>query len=276
MKTYTPEDVQHIHPIATWNNSAWRGLAGVVIIMLGITAFTAMPKHGQTSWPLVVTMGVITTFFALLLLGSIVQNLRKENWLIKVTGEGIYFNIRVAQNRHLPTPHATILYFMHNEIAGIGLIHEYLRFPGQRGKNLDQNQYLDFHLTDTDTQSIRDCLRAERRLGLESGMFKKRTIEQYPVQLALDPSALRVHWDWVHPKIKQSQRILAQWFFVSEEVRERRILWDKLDDADKLAFMAHLWETGQVRDAACILHVTQRMSPRQCKAWIKENLVDEA
>lgn len=274
MRLYTPDEMPRIQALAKWKSSAWRGLTLVSLIMVGITCFTAMPKFGQVDWPFVATAAVVSGFFVLLTLHRFWHESRKENWLVQVVEQGVYFNLRVASNRHLPHSHPSIVFVEAHEIAGIGLTHEYLGFPGQRGKKLDQCQYIDFYLQGSDLRALREAVRKERRIGLERGTFTRRKIDQYPIQVLDDPAGIRVNWDWIHPKIQQSLDTLATWYAVSDEVRERRVVWAKLDDAEKLAFIKERWETGHVKDAAKILNMTQKMSPLQCKAWFQEELID--
>jgi hypothetical protein len=137
---------------------------------------------------------------------------RKSNWLLAIQPDGLWVNMRVCCNDHLPEGQ-TIVWF---DLAEISAARAYVE--GYTTPSMDagpsttrwKTTHLQLELMHTDTQSLQEAISAERqrkppKRAVLGFIHISSKISHYPITLP-QPNVLRIQWrgskDHVVPSLK--------------------------------------------------------------------------
>jgi hypothetical protein len=268
--TVPTENVQH-----EFRNQSWRGLALATLVMVGIAAYTAIPKQGASDPAVVGATVVIALFFSLLLLLRWNLCRRPQNWLLRKTDHGVYINLRSFVNYHLSKESHQALYVPNEDIAAVCKANEERELPYRHGYTKDRYSYIDLYLKrGVDLEPVRRAVREERRREAAAGVLKKRKQHDYPVRV-LDPPGIRLVWDWIKPDEGRAIDVLAESYDAAPDLIVESKLWGNMSDDEKEALIEELWEIGHVDDAVRLVRMRNPMNDRAARRWLQEQYGDD-
>lgn len=256
----------------TFKSHSWRSLALAAIVIGAIAGYTAIPK-GEPINPVLVALPLLTaTIILLLMLFRLRLCRRPQNWLLRVTDEGLYINLRSYLYAHLPPESHQAVFLPRDEVAAVCKTHETRKLPYRHGYTRDRFSYVDFYVArGVDLAPLREALRVERRLARNAGFLHRSRHHDYPVRV-LDPPGIRLVWDWIKPDENRALEMLDEIFHRAPDQVIEPTEWDALSDAEKDALIAHLWEIGDVDDAIRLVRMRQGVSDRVARAYVKEHI----
>lgn len=259
MRLHNAAEVPLDHAARVYCDGSWRPLLAAAALMAAVMGVTVyFSGDTGTAVPLAAFTGLVAGSFMLLFIQRFVQCMRRRNWLVAQTGEGIFLNLRWHLNRHLPESGPTVAYIPRDEIAAVGKTHERRRLPTRHGGET-HFCYIDIYLRHEDTEALRAALHAERRLR---GRGKR---DVYPVRLPA-PGVIRVLWDHIHPPENTAVTLLAGDY---PRLADRSVVygdWEKLGDAEKQSVIDDLWEKGDVAEAYRLYRAHHQKGQRAAKA----------
>lgn len=149
----------------------------------------------------------ILLLFLFLTFGYVAARFHPSNWLVRVTGAGLYIQYRSYLNFELPCSDPSVLFLSFTEIASARLLKERVGKPGSIHSGAAQTQllrYVELELSG-DTAPLAAALSSElaepvpekkRWYGSSATLYL-----DYPVTFDFPPF-LRIHWD-VSPRSKK-------------------------------------------------------------------------
>lgn len=275
MRIVSIHDVPQQNILHTCKNQSWLSLLAVVLVMAGITLIVALPKEEPTNPVLVAIPALVALFFAGMMLLRWRECRRAENWLLKLTEDGLYINLRSYRNYHLPTEKHQALFLPKDAVTGIGLTREVRYIPDRHRETKDQFSYIDILLDPaTDLAPVESILYEERRLQPEPGWFKRKKYHDYPVRV-LEPAGIRLVWDWMRPAENQALDILGAHYPITEDRFVRHPRWRDMDAEAQHAWLRQLWEEGHVEDVVWLVRMDQKVGKHRALIYIQEHIAND-
>jgi len=262
MKLIPPDEIPKQGIRRIYRNYSWLGLLGVTAIMGAITAYVAIPKGTPTNPVLIVLPGLATLLFLVLTLLKLRVALRSSNWLLCEAEQGLYVNLRSYMNYHLPPEDKTVLFIPKEAVAAIGKTEEVRR-------SQDRFPHIDIYLQDAPPPEVREALYTERRREGATGFLGRGKHHDYPVRV-IDPPAIRLVWDWIRPKEQRALDLLGETYPIAPDRTTQQPDWNTMNDEQKEAAIAELWETGHVDDAVRLYRQMHSMSERNARKQLRE------
>ena len=227
----------------TFKDRSWLPLAIVSVAMAACAGYVILVNGASIKAIPAIFPGGLALLMLVLAAARLRLCRKPGNWLLKVAEDSLYVNLRSYRNAHLPHAGHKILHIPKDEVAAMRQAHETHRFPKRwAGWAHREFCYIDIVLKDIDTNPLAQALHEERRLAA------RRKTHSYPVRL-LDPPCVRLVWDWIRPGEEDAAKTLAETYPTAPEERTTQARWESLDDAEKEARMADLWETGYLAEA---------------------------
>ena len=254
---------------AIYRNASWRGFFAVTAVMAAITAFTLMPKDGDTPEVAAGFAGAITLFFAALTVLRFRDCQHPKNWIAMDTEDGLFLNLRPAVNRHLPDEYPTVLHLPARHIDGVGQVIEHWDFPERHGREKHNVLYIEIRVNDASLEAVRDVLHLERRLDARHGGLLPHRVPDYPF-VVRDEQTLHIAWQRIAPAESAALRHLQQHYPELPPRETAMANWDKADDDGKTAILARLWEQGHLDIAERLARLHKGITAKRARAWLDE------
>lgn len=166
--------------------------------------------------------GSFFMLFLLLSLQYVGARFHPSNWLVRMTGAGIYVQYRSYLNYRMPAEDPSVLFLSFDEIASARLVKERVTTPDPMHPGAATTQflrYIELELTG-DAAPVAAALGKERS---EPAPVKKRwygststLYQDYPVKIDTPPY-LRIHWD-VAPGAKKFLEALRPYTQITDTV----------------------------------------------------------
>lgn len=271
MKLYRSSEVEAWPEAKVFRDQSWWGLVGVIGLMALMCLYLAAPNTGPTAPALVIIPGGLGLLLGTVLVFRMRHYLRKGNWLLRQTEDGLWINLRSGFNGHLPEAHETILYIPREEVAAICRTKEVRELPSYRGGYKDVYSYIDIYLAHEDTASIADILRRERRIEAPSVWRGGGKTHDYRVRV-IDPPGIRLVWEWIKPGEEQALNELGKTYPITKTRNLRQKDWDELSEAEKEALIVELWEIGHLQQAVGLVRHHRQCSARRAKLYLEEKI----
>lgn len=170
--------------------------------------------------PVVLVVALLWVSIVCFIVHSMRGSLRRSNWLMKVTRDGVYLQFRSHSNWHFDGDAPTVVYLPLESIRSAGKVVEWTRSAARRstGSNSGTSRvrpYLELHIQGLETDGLRQAIAREReRKGPQKSFLGMRSSSRSEHSPVLVPAAGVVRVDWrgsamLRPFEKRSE-ILAE------------------------------------------------------------------
>jgi len=272
VKLYRHSDIESWPAGTVYRDKSWWGLVGVIVIMVVMSVYVALPKTGPAAPALVVIPGALTLLFGSLLLMKMRVHLRKSNWLLREDEKGLWVNLRSVYNAHLPEEHETVLFIPAEEVAAICKTKEVRDLPSYRGGYRDVFSYIDIYLTHDQTGPVAEILHLERRVApSRPSRLGRAKHHDYRVRV-VDPPGIRLVWEWIKPGEEKALELLGKRFTIAPNQHKKNPAWENLNDDEKEAVIAELWEIGHMQQALGLVRHHRQCSARRARIYLEEKM----
>ncbi len=112
--------------------------------------------------PVALGAGLLWLLVFLGLLGALLACFRASNWVVKVSGSGVYLQLRSYLNHHFRADHPTVVFVPFSEIASAGKVRERFTRDGGDGPVTHSRSWLELVLQRADTAELARVLALER------------------------------------------------------------------------------------------------------------------
>lgn len=247
-------------------------MALMLCVLPGYIAWTA----GLSLWivvPMLVVDSLLLKWLAMIALNAF----RPENWLLRISPDGLWINIRSHHNRKF-APAQTVLFVPYLEIAGVNS-RTVKRLEKNNGRNTSwTDQFLEVRLHDAAPPEVATEISEERRrrtTGSHFGGFitSSGRNNHVPVTLPSD-DLLRLTWrgrfDFVVPSLAKTLGELAAECTIVEPVVEGPADMQTLSAAEVDRQILERVEHGDTLAAVQLLRDQRGMTLKQAKDFIDE------
>lgn len=250
--------------LRSYRNCSWRGLAGGTALTAAITAAALSFRAGTPYMVLALVPGVLTAVLLYLLLDRVRWSFRPRNWLLKETERGLLIQLRSYLSAYLPEHGPTVLQLDADEIVAVVPVREQLELPAMRGATVHHYRYIDLVLASrVPLKEVAEALRAERRGNHASRPVPLRHFD-FPVHV-VPPETLRLRWEWIKPNERAALSQLGARWPLLPEGNLRRKPWADMDAGERDAFIAELWERGDLHEAHQLMRLHHEVDGQE--AW---------
>lgn len=268
MRLLKPKEAPHDDSALVFRNRSWTGLLIAAGLMGLVAGALAAGKWGQPDVFLAVLPGGLALLFLALSLLRLRMCLRPDNWLLRMGKDGLYVNLRSYRNHQLDGDAPTVLFIPRDEVAVVCKTHEVRTYLRRRGYTEEFFNYIDVYLHDgAGLAAVTGALRTERRRMPARG----RKHHDYPVRV-IDPPGIRLVWEHVRPGEDTALRLLTAEYPAGPAQKRRGPKWDKLNDAEKEAHIAELWETGYIDEANRMVRLHRTCSVREAREYLRQHV----
>jgi len=274
VKLYRHSDIEEWPKGRVYRDMSWWGLAGVMAIMVAMAVIVAIPRTDSGAPLLIIVPGALALLFGTLLLLKLRVYLRKSSWLLREVEKGLWINLRSPYNAHLPEDHETVLFIPADEIAAICKTKEVRDIPSYRGGYRDVYSYIDIYLTHENTDAVAEVLHQERRVAPARGKRGGKKHHDYRVRV-IDPPGIRLVWEWIKPGEEQALAALGERYAIAPNRNTKNTPWENLNEAEKEALIAELWEFGHIQQAIGLVRHHLQCSARRAQAYLHEKMGGE-
>jgi hypothetical protein len=226
-----------------------------------------------------IPLGVLAIIFTPMLLAQIFALWRASNWILVVQPDGLWLNIRVCSNDHLPEGR-TVAWIDRAEIAGMGKYVATYTTPGS-GETSSTTHWkttsLQIELNHADTRELDDALLAEQNIKMPSRKvigFIRRTpgkTGSYPVTLP-QPNVIRIKWrsskDFVSPSIKAVLTEMGLREKIDGGMKDEFGDWRTMDEGRFDELVRNLSASGDTFSAAELLVARRGLSLTEAMGYM--------
>jgi len=216
-------------------------------VVTGVVAYLLWLKE---PWPSYLLLAVML-LFALISKRLVTARFKPENWLMRLTNDGMYIKFRSYLNGHFPDQDATVVYFSHSEIRSAYYIVEKQEVPDRDDHNrpattTKTNKLVELELVG-DTSPLVEALLRERHYAVDGQSLPLEITTRYhhlPVRL---PSADKLQIEWaVVPKAQNLLDALTRHTLVrpTEQSAKDFVNIDALSRAEQETRLFELAESG--------------------------------
>ncbi|MFT5048996.1 MAG: hypothetical protein ACI8QZ_000385 [Chlamydiales bacterium] len=183
------------------------GSFAAVAMLLGMTVAFGVATASCFEQPLVMALvGVPFMGFGalvcLMLTGVAFQvalsAIRQTNWLVALSGDGLYLNLRAARSADAVTDETTVLHFRSGEIVSVGKVREVRREKHGKNRHTTVTNYIELRVTGCEPDELEVVIETEReRKGATYriiGVEVSGTHHNLPA-FTLEPNRIRVKWN---------------------------------------------------------------------------------
>lgn len=119
---------------------------------------------------------------------------RRSNWVMKMTSDGLYLQIRSYLNHHFPEEGPTVVYVPFNQIEAVQKTIHYSKVPNSQGRReVTARRYLDLWVGDADTEALRTAVLEETARKPPMKLRCSGRFHHVPVRVP-EPGLIRVEW----------------------------------------------------------------------------------
>ena len=198
-------------------------LHATVFALVCIAASAAFIYYKKPTPRIAYIVSAVILFFLWLGHRFITARFHPSNWLVRLSGEGLFIHFRSYLNERLSSEDPTVIFLPYQDIRSARLVREKLKTPDASRQNAATTQivhWVEFELG-IDPAPLVDALSTERgRPGaVEKHWYgSSQTLYQdYPVQMQMPP-LLRVCWTVV-PRASVFLGVLRQNVAIAPEVK---------------------------------------------------------
>ena len=202
-----------------------------------------MPKGSGLNWHTALVPGVLALVLSALGVWRCFS-CRKSGWLMIADAEGIYINMSYSEGYAVKHDRISLLFVPREEIAALHRVREALRLPHRFGATRYHFGYLDITLSNPVPETIlteRAAMNDRYAASGKSGPFPIRFVT---------PRLLRLCWNAIQPGEKEAVRLLSPPHTMESTRTVSYPEWDRLDVAQRDAFLRELWLMGMRTEAA--------------------------
>lgn len=223
--------------------------------------------------------GGIALFITPWVLGSWRKRGRPENWVLALHRDGLWINLRDCEY-YLAEPGETVLYVPYDEIlTARRSIHHYST-PSSDGDTNHRDVYLDLQIDSSETESLREALKAERKRRPPPRKYlgglvtvSDKTITRQPAELVRD-DLLRIKFTSQNfgllPRPKRVLAALAFHVAVESEQQGAQVDWQSLDDTGFNQRVRDLVHDGKTIQAISMLRRRRNMTMTEAHSFVDE------
>ena len=137
--------------------------------------------------------------------------------------------------------------------------------------------YLDLVLApEVDGDALDRLLWDERRRAPAGGRLGRTRRDDYPVRYlrpmdASETGVLRLVWDQVTPNESAAAAVLGERFGRLPDESFKGPDWDGLNEEAKVAYLAYLWEIGDVEETERLVRRHFKVGRGRARAYVAEN-----
>ncbi len=269
MKLLSEDQVPDGDVRLVFRDRSWPGLLVAWLVFFVIAVFLVYIKWGAPEMVLAVFFpGGACVLLGVLLVKRLRRCLRPENWLLKVTGDGLYIKLHSPLTPGLPSVEGTVVFLPAEQIGAVCLTQETRKYPKRRGYTERFYNYVDvFPKEGVEVGPLVHALRAVRRRAGSPTFFGQF---HFPVRVLEGPT-IRLLWDWVHPPEKDAVVLLGEMWPMAPVREVVWPTWDKLDDDEKEALIGQMWEEGYLPEARRMLHLHRRLDGKKAARYFEEH-----
>jgi hypothetical protein len=179
------------------------GILAVLFTGIGTVALVHALQGGFRAWPslLLYWIAFWTVLVAVIAGWTFAVSLRTTNWLLAISDDCCYLNIRSYLNRHFPGE-PPVAQLRRREIRSI----RSECFSIDTGDEQVQVRRIVIHPKDTSSlQHLARAVNEEKRLSPE-----RRAVD-FPVEVSPDGDAIHVSWTSISPRIGKAEARLRRW-----------------------------------------------------------------
>ncbi len=191
---------------------------------------------------------------------SFLATLKKTNWIMKISDDGLYIKYRSYLNSHFFDKAPEVVFIPAPEIKSVYEVYSVSILPGCEGGNQEyKNIYLDILLNHIETSGLKETLDREINTMFEQKGFIKSKSKHYPVSV---PESGVIRIDWKSPKshivpgIKKTLNILGYYYFIDSMLQLETKSWDKAEAEELDDLILELCESGD--DITAVKVIKQR------------------
>jgi hypothetical protein len=278
MRLLSPDEMpQVVHGIVC-RQSRLATLLGTTVLLamlLGMPAFFLW--HFRPPWWGLLIATIPAGFLVRWMVGHVLKSWRRTNWLVRVSPNGVWLNIRSYLNRGFPAA-CTIVHLPYVEID---TAREYACRRAEKssdGTTVWTERYLELQLNDRVPDELRTELAEERRRQVTKshlgGMVTSRSRSGHSPVTVVGENVIRVAWrsrfDWIVPSLKRTLRELRGRVRIGERAQADYSDLQNLpvEEIDKLTLQ--LVETGDKLGAVKLLTDRRGYSATEAHRFVEE------
>lgn len=191
---------------ATFRNSSFGAFLAVVIAgaIPAVAVVFGGPRiadAGLFAWivtgPFVLIGGLLWLLIFPTLVGTFFATFRAGNWVLAVSKDSAWLNLRSFCNQHFGGDDPTVVRLPFTDIASVRLVREVRDVQGQDGPHRTGRSFLELTLTDTPTEAVHEAVRIERLREAPERTFlgiRSRTRHRHVPVCAPRAGVLWVEW----------------------------------------------------------------------------------
>ena len=224
-------------------------------------------------WPSYILMAILA-LFGLAFLKMLTARFKPENWLLRLTFDGMYIKFRSYLNAHFPDAEPTVVFIPHCEIRSARYMVEKQAVPDHDESNrpttvTKTNKLVELELAG-DSKFLSDALRRERRYAIDGKIAGvSRRYHHLPVRL---PSADKLQIEWaVVPNAQTLLDALARHTLVrpTENTSKDFVNVETLSQAEQETRLLELAECGDKIGALAMARRLYGYDLSQAKEFIE-------
>ena len=222
--------------------------------------------------------GAVCLFLTPMMMESYRSRGRADNWIVAVSGSGIWLNIRDVEY-HQADPGQTVVFIFYTElVAARRFTHRY-QTESSDGPIKHKDIYLELLLNSDDAVLLNVEIKDESKRELPPrgclfGLAKStRRRTNAPISVHGDNS-VRVKFSasgyGLTPNIRKTLEELKQYVTIETEQKEELPNWQQLDEQEFNQLVTQLVKNGQIIDAVGLLRSRKNMSLLEAKQFVEE------
>lgn len=247
MRFLRPSEVPVTGHDRVFDYSRHHAVGGLLLTILGtgVIAYLAWLKQPALGYFVVAFAG----FFLLLVQKMFTARFHPENWLVRLTYDGMFIKFRSYLNGHFADDEPTVVFIAHSEIRSARYIVEKQEIPDRDEKNrptttTKTNKLVELELAG-DTKALAEALLREKRYAIDGKITGVTTRYRHlPLRLA---SAEKLQIEWaVVPKAQTLLDALTRHTLVrpAEESKKDFVNLEGLSQKEQESRLLELAESG--------------------------------
>lgn len=260
--------------------SPLRGTVGGLVLCAAVLGAALLWRHLGAPWLIWGGCALLAAVVVPAVLADMLAKWRASNWLLWVSPDGLWINLRSYQNPHLPEA-ATLLHLPYAEVACAQRHIETWTTPSTPSGTTSthwQRESLDLHLAPAATEQIASALAEERSRKAPARVVAGgvRIARKGLQQAVTVPRAGTVRLAWrgaghdVAPPLQRVLDELGIHVALAEPARTDRPDWQQLSDAELDDLVAQMVRSGDRLEATQLL-----VRRRGCSTTEAHRLVEE-
>lgn len=236
--------------------SRGRALIGTALLLTAITVMVVFSRSNRF-W-LGYYIAAVTLLAVFIFRKLVTARFRPANWLVRLTDDGLYIQLRSYLNHHFPQEDLTVVFIPHGEVRSARLVRQERLLPDRSESGastmISRTQALVELELAGDTQDLAEALGRERDQVM-TGKFLGKQSSRYrhlPVRLA-SADLLQIEWKVV-PRAQTFLHFLSRHTLVLTEDKrpEALVEFEHLPQAEQEARLLRLAESGDMIGAVAM------------------------